>query len=169
MTRNWNSNYHVNAVIDETQQYRYLFECRWGHGNDVVTFIMLNPSVGNVEQTDPTLVRCINYAKAWGYSGMNVVNLFAYISTDPKQLKNAIDPIGPKNDAYIRLATEQSDAVILAWGSILTTPQAKQRMQSTINLVRHKIPKCLKVTTHGNYPRHPLFLPRNLVPIPYTC
>ena len=167
MTPAWNANYHVKVSIDEANQYRYLFECNWSPGGRFVTFIMLNPSVGNVEQTDPTLVRCLQYAKLWGYDGLKVVNLFAYIATDPEKLNEVLDPVGPENDDYIRYAAENSDTVILAWGECLSTHAAKQRMDETFALVQHKKPCCLKVTAHGNYPRHPLYLSKDLQPIPY--
>ena len=167
MTPAWNAHYHVNAVMDDAKEYRYLFECSWSLGNRFVTFILLNPSIGNVTQTDPTLARCMYYAKLWGYDGFKVVNLFAYISTDPTRLNEVRDPIGPENDRYIRIAVDQSETVVLAWGSNITSECSKQRMQETLELVRHKRPQCLKMTKDGNYPQHPLYLPKNLEPIPY--
>lgn len=167
MTPAWNANYHVNAVMDDAKEYRYLFECNWSAGERFVTFILLNPSVGNVTQTDPTLARCMYYAKLWGYDGFKVVNLYAFIATDPDRLLDTVDPVGPENDRYIRLAAEQSETVVLAWGSSITSEDAKKRMEATIELVRHKRPQCLKMTVDGNYPRHPLYLPKNVQPVPY--
>ncbi|TCI67849.1 DUF1643 domain-containing protein [Exiguobacterium sp. SH0S7] len=54
-------------------------------------FVMLNPSQGNQGQDDRTLQRCISFAKTWGYDGIKVVNLFAFILTDPCKLKEQAD------------------------------------------------------------------------------
>lgn len=58
----------------------------------------------------------ISYAKKWGYDGIKVVNLFAYISTDPKGLRDQVDAVGPENDKYVLNAVHRSEKVIVALG-----------------------------------------------------
>lgn len=101
MNGNWDLSYRVHSVIDESKTYHYQFSCEWGDGGRYVTFIMLNPSIGNQDQPDPTLRKCISYARSWEYDGIKVANLFAYISTDPKRLREVDDPIGLDNDRHI--------------------------------------------------------------------
>lgn len=48
---------------------------------------MLNPSTADAEIDDPTITRCIGFAKSWGFGGLMVGNLWAYRATDPKELK----------------------------------------------------------------------------------
>lgn len=167
MTPSWNANYHVKTTMDETNQYRYLFECNWSPGGHFITFILFHPSIDDVSQTDPTLRRCTHYAKLWGFDGLKVVNLYAMIASDVKSLDHMYDPIGPDNDTYIRYAADHSAAVILAWGDAITTLSAQSRMRDVYQLVQHQSPHCLKVTTTGNYPRHPLYLSKSLIPVPY--
>ena len=65
-------------------------------------FIGLNPSTADEIQDDPTIRRCIRYAKDWNYGGYIMGNIFAYRSTDPKKLLHIDDPIGRKNDYWLK-------------------------------------------------------------------
>lgn len=164
---NWDLSYRVHAVIDDSKQYRYQFSCEWNDGGRFVTFIMLNPSIGNQNHPDPTLRKCISYAKKWGYDGIKVVNLFAYISSDPKVLQTVNDPVGPDNDNHILEIIRESERIIVAWGQSIRSPLVKRRIQETLHLLREKDSYCLERTVKGNYPKHPLFLKRDLIPVMY--
>jgi hypothetical protein len=75
-----------SAVFDETGSYRYLLGREWEGTGEAVGFIMLNPSTADAMTNDPTIRRCIGFARAWGYGSLWVGNLFAYRSRDPKRL-----------------------------------------------------------------------------------
>ena len=62
---------------------------------------MLNPSRADEERNDATIRRCIGFAGDWDFGILEVVNLFALMSTDPAALLKAKDPVGPDNDAAI--------------------------------------------------------------------
>ena len=87
-----------------------------GH-KDTVLFIMLNPSTADAFKLDPTVTRCYNYARAWGYGHLLVANLFALRSTDPDRLYHHQDPVGPDNMAWIDEAADYADKIVLAWGA----------------------------------------------------
>ena len=53
---------------------------------------MLNPNSADASLNDPTITRCINFAKSWGYGRLEVVNLFAYRTSKPSLLKQAAEP-----------------------------------------------------------------------------
>ena len=86
---------------------------------------MLNPSRADAEVNDPTITRCINFARNWGYGRLKVVNLYAYRTSKPSLLKQAAKPIGRDNDRYIIKSVEKSVAshsrmrsrIVLAWGN----------------------------------------------------
>lgn len=148
----------TDTVLSEDKVYRYKLGRRWSEGSDaLVTFVMLNPSTADAELDDPTIRRCIGFAKGWGYGGLLVVNLYAYRATQPVDLWRAADPVGPQNDGYLREALEvagiRQEPVIAAWGAnarpdrvrqVLAMPWADRLM-------------ALKVTKSGA-PGHPLYL-----------
>jgi hypothetical protein len=79
-------------------------------------FVGLNPSTADETSDDPTIRRCIAFAKSWGYSALCMTNLFAYRATDPKIMKKAQYPVGPDNDDYLKMLSAGAGVVIAAWG-----------------------------------------------------
>jgi hypothetical protein len=149
----------TSAVIDATGTYRYHLGRQW---NPLFPkrccFIMLNPSTADAEIDDPTIRRCIGFAKAWGFGALDVVNLFAYRATDPKELflLAAGQAIGPDNDRWIRTVTGSAGCqlVVAAWGA---HRMAGHRGSKVTDLIDRSM-VCLGRTKDG-YPRHPLYVP----------
>src|SRR5436309_3459089 len=104
------------AVISPDGLYRYILTRRWSAEGKTVVFIGLNPSTADDVRDDPTIRRCIGFAKSWGGSTLIMVNLFALRSTDPLALLRASDPVGPQNDSWLRSAVHAADVSIAAWG-----------------------------------------------------
>jgi hypothetical protein len=77
---------------------------------------MLNPSIADARRNDPTIRRCIGFARHWGFGGIDVVNLFAYRATRAQELFRASDPVGPRNARFLRSAIGRAPLVVLAWG-----------------------------------------------------
>ena len=147
--------------------YRYRLERHWSGGDGLCAFIMLNPSTANALNDDPTIRRCIGFARRWGYDGLLVANLFARRATDPQELFAARDPVGgPANrDALLRVIDEAA-LILCAWGAFSA---ATRRGNAAIALVhaRGRVAHCLGLTKSGA-PRHPLYLPNTARPIPLT-
>ena len=146
------------AVFSEDRRYRYLLRRRVGDSEKRVLFIMLNPSKADEERNDPTIRRCIGFARSWGFGILEVVNLFALMSTYPKALLKADDPVGPDNDATICAALESADTVVLAWGNH-GLDHEKRVAEVTTMAWKADRPCCLGMTVKGA-PRHPLRLPK---------
>lgn len=145
------------AVISRDGLYRYTLTRRWGRG-PMATFLMCNPSIADGTVNDPTIRRCIGFAKSWGCGGLYVGNAYALRSTDPKGLWVATDPVGPKNDDYLQgLATRAWShggwPLVAAWGSIVKP----DRVAQVLALPCMDRLQALGVTKHGA-PRHPLYL-----------
>ncbi|UOQ45520.1 DUF1643 domain-containing protein [Halobacillus salinarum] len=161
----WQEHERVEAVFDPTKTYRYLLSCMWEKEADPVTFVMLNPSVADENYCDPTLKRCLNFAKSWGYGSMKIVNLFALVSTEPEALSSHQDPTGPENDAYIIEASRKSPLIIYAWGTKYGSLNGRSdRVQHLLSSYPHY---CIKKSSNGRHPCHPLFLPKKLRPVPF--
>ena len=144
-----------SAVIDGV--YRYSLIRQWDEFVRVV-FVMLNPSTADAKKDDPTIRRCILFAQKWGYGGIEVVNLFAYRTTNPKELERVPDPIGRDNDFYIRQAVNRCGLVVAAWGA---NPIAIHRAMPVVGLIKTEageLLRCLGKTKSGA-PRHPLYVP----------
>ena len=155
---------HQGAVIDPTGCYRYSLWRVWNPKTSRVAFIMLNPSRADATVDDPTIRRCIGFAQRWGYGSLEVVNLFAYRTSDPVRLKQMRDPVGPENDHYLKQARERGTLTILAWGNRGNLNQRSQQVLSWLTPWENLY--CLGVTRSG-HPRHPLYLKRETKPIRY--
>ncbi|MEC9374624.1 MAG: DUF1643 domain-containing protein, partial [Planctomycetota bacterium] len=107
------------ALFDPTGRYRYRLTRRFPDApadGPAACFVMLNPSTADAERDDPTIRRCIGFARGWGCATLDVVNLFAFRATRPADLRAAEDPVGPCNQRHVRAAIRRADMVIFAWG-----------------------------------------------------
>lgn len=104
------------AVYSDCEAYRYALTREWSASGGRIAFVMLNPSTASELRNDPTIEGCERRARQMGAGAFQVVNLFAYRATDPRDLKAANAPLGPENDAVLRQAAEWADQVICGWG-----------------------------------------------------
>lgn len=142
------------AEFSECGLYRYLLYRRWADGPRCV-FVMLNPSTADETSDDPTIRRCIGFAKREGCGALKVVNLFAYRATSPKAMKAAADPVGPDNDVHIMDAFDTADGpIICAWGA---HGSYLGRDRAVVGLIDAPL-FCFGLTKGGS-PKHPLYLP----------
>ncbi len=154
-----------DAVISDCGKYRYLLRRAWDHDRMRALFVMLNPSTADAEIDDPTIRSCMRLCKNWGYGSFEVVNLFGWRATDPKELAKADDPVGPDNGRVVEGAIRRVDVAICAWGA---NPAAEQRAYPMWAKIHSNMPAafCLGVTKRG-CPRHPLYIKTGTVPVLY--
>lgn len=152
------------AVIDPTGTYRYLLTRTWDESQLPAVFIMLNPSTADADEDDPTIRRCINFAKKWGCGGIRVVNVFAYRATDPKKLLEAKDPVGPDNQAHIVEALLGAGIIIAAWGA--AGPKQKKPYDLIMDAMKEAEDQEMYSLGHtkSGMPRHPLYLRNDTMP-----
>lgn len=153
-----------SAVFSDDMLYRYILRRKWSGGNGkVVVWIMLNPSVADHELEDNTVRRCCLYAQDWGYSGIVIVNIFAYRDTDPAKMKKYHAPIGKDNDKYILevIEDEETGLIIGGWGQHGSHLNRNTKIKE---LLAHKTINCLGKTKCGN-PLHPLYLKKDTIPV----
>jgi len=156
------------AVFSPCRRYRYWLDRtivqtsleKAAFTGTTAVFVMLNPSTADCHQNDPTVRRCIGFASRWGCARLIVTNAFAWRSTDPHQLYNVPDPIGPDNIDAIKTAVEVADGegpgggpVVVAWGQHGGLNDHDETVLGWIG----KRPLCLGTTRDG-FPRHPLYV-----------
>lgn len=149
------------AHFSPDRVYRYGLTRQWGP-QGMVLFICLNPSTADAIMDDPTVRRCIAFARAWGYGGLYVLNLFAFRSTDPKALRRTSDPIGPQNDHALSTYAEFSSLHVAGWGvhgDLLGRGNAVKELLVAQGYRLHHLG-----LTQGGCPRHPLYLAKSTKP-----
>ena len=148
----------ADATISDCGLFRYDLVRTWAKDLPTVTFIMLNPSTADGRVDDPTIRRCVGFAKRWKCGTLRVANLFALRSTSPGALYESNDPIGPKNDeAILAAARAATNVTIAAWGvhgvHLDRGDEVRRLLRSWKIRLYHL---GLSVTT--GQPRHPLYL-----------
>lgn len=152
-----------SATISACCTYRYRLERRWDGGLPVVAFIMLNPSTANDVADDPTIRRCVGFARSWGFGGLIVGNLFALRSTSPKLLYGHADPVGPHNDEHLLSIAREARKIVCAWG---THGSLQNRDRTVTDLLDVFDLSALKTTAEG-HPAHPLYIAADTCAKPY--
>lgn len=150
------------AVFSHDRRHRYLLWRTWDARLSLLNVIGLNPSTADETQDDPTIRRCIRFARDWGHGGLVMTNIFGFRSTDPAGLLAVPDPIGEGNDSAIRWAAAQSGKVLAAWGchgSLLGRGAAVVRLLAGVPVL------CLARNRDGS-PKHPLYVRADAQPIP---
>lgn len=149
------------ATFDGTRRYRYRLDRDWGGGPPVV-FVGLNPNRADEVDDDPTIRRCVGFARRWGYGRLVVVNLFAWRARSPRALRAVAEPVGPEADAFLRAAVAEADRVVACWGNGGTLRGRDAAVRRLLGPCA-----CFGLTGRGQ-PRHPLYLPADtpLQPLP---
>ena len=147
-----------SAIFCSKKEYRYLLTRSWDESLEKVCFIMLNPSQADEKFNDNTIRRCLGFAESWGYGGLEVVNLFAYMTPYPEVLLKAKAPVGEKNHYHLKKAIKRNSNIILAWGNL---GKLRERLNYDLSFLQDAY--CLKINKTGD-PCHPLYLPKTLKP-----
>jgi len=146
--------------------YRYQLERIWDSDKALMVWIMLNPSTADALVDDPTILACMDIANRNRCGSVSVVNLFAFRSSHPSDLRDALDPVGPDNDRFIMEAfgptSGRTILVVAAWG---TGGGLRARDRHVRALARDAGVDlyCIGQTQQG-HPKHPLARGRHRVP-----
>ncbi|MDX1380209.1 MAG: DUF1643 domain-containing protein [Xanthomonadales bacterium] len=141
------------AVFSRSGEYRYALWRRWDRSAPWVLFIGLNPSTADAENNDPTIRRCIGFAREWQAGGVLVGNLFGWRSTDPRGLADATDPRGPGNRRWLARLAGAAGRVIACWGNPghgSAEARWTERRFGGLEVL---------AVNRGGAPRHPLYVP----------
>ena len=139
------------------RRYRYALWRLWDCSLKTVRFVGLNPSTANEYENDMTITKEIGFAKRWGYGGIYKLNLYAYCATDPSEMIQADDPVGPNNDATFNYFRRHDALWVACWGSSVPTRlrpnlQYQSRIDRALNSIDGPV-MCLGRTADGS-PKH---------------
>ncbi len=147
------------ASLSRCRQYRFALWRTWDDTLPRVMFIGLNPSTADEKNDDPTLVRCMNFARDWGYGGVCMANLFAFRATDPAAMKAVADPIGRRNNYWLRRLAGEAGLVVAAWGNDGVHLGRGDKVRAMLPELH-----CLQMNRSGE-PAHPLYQPASRQPV----
>ena len=114
-----------SAIISDCNKYRYELHREWDKDKKKVLFIMLNPSTACGVTDDLTTIRCMNFAKKWGYGGIMIGNIYPFRAKRPKDLKTWIKHSEVDvyeyyreldNENHVYDMAQQADLIVCAWG-----------------------------------------------------
>ena len=155
------------ATFSPCRLYRYHLWRAWGDREKRVAFIGLNPSTADETEDDPTIRRCIGFAKRWGFGAYDMLNLFAWRSTDPMGIVRP-DPIGVDNDATILRVAKSAGRVVLCWGSHKKlghlVPERAVAVRALLASLSGRVGHLGR--NHDGMEKHPLYLPNTTSFVP---
>ncbi len=161
-----------SATFSPCGHYRYTLHREWapaifGDSMKSMAFVMLNPSTATADRDDPTIRRCIGFARRERAHRLVVLNLYAWRATKPRDLLLAADPTGGEaNDRAIAIEASRATLIICAWGAWRPSSESWRaahdgRVRAVRDLIANTAGRemfCLGTTANG-HPLHPLYLP----------
>ena len=153
------------AVWSQCRTYRYRLVRVWDSQKPRLGVVGHSWFTPNHWRDEPTVRRCIRFARAWGYGGIDIGNLFGVRAIDPSSLASVADPVGPDNDANLAAMCTDNDLILLAWGAQADPDRAHVVAQMLWRLSEH-CGGSLAVLgwTERGQPRHPLYAPKDATP-----
>lgn len=153
-----------SAHFSACGRYRYELWRHWtmNRREHYAMFIGLNPSTADAENDDPTIRRCIQFAKDWGYDSLCMTNLFAWRATLPRDMKAAAEPVGELNDLTLLRLAKGAGVVVACWGKDGAFRGRAATMCQSLPALH-----CLALNKDRS-PGHPLYLRGDLKPVPYA-
>jgi hypothetical protein len=149
------------AIFSECGKYRYALWRIWDKEKKPVMFIGLNPSTADESKDDPTIRRVKRISYNLGYGGIYMMNLFAWITPYPDELRECADPVG-ENDKWLNeIKAKCGNDIIFSWGSF---PEAFDRAKKVMSIFLEG--KALIINSDGS-PRHPLYVRNDIKPVEF--
>ncbi|MBV8211742.1 MAG: DUF1643 domain-containing protein [Verrucomicrobia bacterium] len=127
-----------------------------------IAWIGLNPSRADEDTLDQTMAAVCRYSRKWGFTEVVMLNLFAFRATDPRNMKQAADPIGPDNDRHLLTEVSNVDRVMACWGDHGKFLGRDRQVSDLLGVSF----QCLLRNRTGA-PHHPLYLKPRIRPQPF--
>lgn len=165
-TRQWEP-----AIFSPCRTWRYRLTREWALSGTDLVVIGLNPSTADETNDDPTIRRCIRFAKDWGHARLHMVNLFAFRATKPEDMKAAADPVGPDTDRHLanlcREAQSYGGQILAAWGTH-GSHRGRDAYVASLLEFRGQIRLLALGSNADGSPKHPLYIKASTRPTAWT-
>ena len=89
-------------------------------------------------------------------------NVFAWVATDPKELKKQADIVGRHNNGYILEAAQHCNVTVCAWGINGNIDGRGKAVEAMLRAGAHTL-YAIKLCKDGT-PQHPLYLSGSRAP-----
>lgn len=108
-------------IFDSAQNYQHRYyayydfrENKKEHEN-LLTFIMYNPSTADTEKEDSTIKNCKCIAKKYKYNAIEILNLYSFINSKPTNKGTNNNEI---NEGFIKefIGRQENVNIVIAWG-----------------------------------------------------
>ena len=129
--------------------------------------IGLNPSTADDINNDPTVRRCIGFARKWEHGGLIMTNIFSLRATDPRVMRRHPRPNGHGNDRWLSILARESGMVLAAWGNHGGHMNRDLEVMNILDGYAAGKVYCLDITKKG-FPKHPLYVRGDTRPILYA-
>lgn len=156
----------AGATFSGCGLYRYYLWREWEPALPRCVFIGLNPSTADETKDDPTIRRCIGFARREGCGRLDMLNMFAWRATDPRAMKSVDEPIGPWNDETIVRVASRARHVVAAWGAHGAHLGRGKAVGELLERSGVRV-SCLGTTKSG-HPKHPLYLRADTPLVPWS-
>lgn len=156
----------AGACFSADRRERFSLWRRWSD-HPLLGFVLMNPSIADEDRLDPTLKRCAGWAQRLGYGGMEIVNVFPLVSTDPRGLADHDHaPSRQQNASHIRdLATRTT--LIVGFGDLLSSSWLRALALPALSEIADAlggVPVYALAVTENGSPRHPLARGKHHIP-----
>lgn len=155
-----------SATISPCGAYRYDLYRIWGDADshNLLAICGANPSTADGTIDDPTIRRCISFAKREGCDGLVMINVCAYRATDPREVPPGSVHRGPDNDATLRFVCGLCPVIVCAWGTVAD----RWCVEHALDLFDDEMATLVCFgTTKAGHPKHPLYLPAQAPLVPF--
>lgn len=147
---------NTGALMSGKKRYR-LWRI-WDANQPLLLYILLNPSIGDATQEDPTLRRLRYFTEKFNYGGFYVGNLYPHITAKPKELYALKQLYDTHNEKHLKELVGLCDKVVYGWGQKEQEPPFLQALVSK--------PYCFGYNQNRT-PKHPLYLAHHTTLVPY--
>lgn len=165
-----------DADLSRCGAFRWTLTRSWSSEGGRVCFIGLNPSTADHCRDDPTVLRWIHFARAWGYGGFVAVNLYPFRSSSPADARAWANwqENGPdyyardrlwENETVLVREAKAAALVVPCWGAGVWDPMYVDHVLEMIQEGEAPWPDlhCLGLTASGD-PKHPMARGRSRIP-----